>query len=109
MIRHVVLWKLKPEACATPEILQANLAKIRENHRIMDQNSPLILRMELCQSVRQGEDIYEFGAIMDFASLEALLEYRASPAHLEPEAKAFCDAVRERKATIDYEVPDSAL
>lgn len=106
MIRHVVLWKLKPEAVATEEILEANLAQVCENHRKMQANAPQILRMELCRSVQSGTDIYEFGAIMDFASLETLRAYRASPAHLEPEAMAFCNAIRERKATIDYEVPD---
>lgn len=104
MIRHIVLWKLKPEAATDAGTLRRNLDQIRRNHRVMEQASPLILRMELVESVQSGKDIYEFGAIMDFASLDTLHAYRASSAHMEPAAMEFCNSVRERKATIDYEI-----
>ena len=45
MIRHVVLWKLKPEAAA-PEVLAQNLAQIYRNCQRMVGNaadSPLFL------------------------------------------------------------------
>ena len=52
MIRHVVLWKLKPEAAA-PEVLAQNLAQ-----------------------------------------------------H-DPDSRAFCELVRERKAVIDFEIQEN--
>lgn len=109
MIRHIVLWKLKETITADEEVLRKTVDQIFENHRRMKENAPQILRMELCRSVRSGADIYEFGAIMDFASVESLLEFRASDAHTDPVAMAFCHCVRERKATIDFEVPGLVL
>ena len=103
MIRHVVLWKLKPEATATEEIYQKNMAQIRENHRVLKQAVPQIRKMTVAEGVNTGKDFYEFGAFMDFDSLEDLAIFQKSDAHKDPTAKAFCESVRACKAVIDFE------
>lgn len=106
MIKHIVLWKLKPEMVATKDIYQKNIAQIRENYRVLRKKVPEIVKLELFETVKHGKDIYEFGAAMEFASLEALESFQRSDAHKEPAAKAFCDSVRECKAVIDYEIAE---
>lgn len=103
MIRHVVLWKLKPEA-ASPEVLAQNIAQIRRNCQRMVEQLPLIRNFAFYQGVKQGKDLFEVATAMDFDSLEALAEFQASPAHHDPDSRAFCELVRERKAVIDFEI-----
>lgn len=103
MIRHVVLWKLKPEA-ASPEVLAQNIAQIRRNCQRMVEQLPLIRNFAFYQGVKQGKDLYEVATAMDFDSLEALAEFQASPAHHDPDSRAFCELVRKRKAVIDFEI-----
>lgn len=103
MIRHVVLWKLKPEA-ASPEVLAHNIAQIRRNCQRMVEQLPLIRNFAFYQGVKQGKDLYEVATAMDFDSLEALAEFQASPAHHDPDSRAFCELVREHKAVIDFEI-----
>ena len=103
MIRHVVLWKLKSEA-ASPEVLAQNIAQIRRNCQHMVEQLPLIRNFAFYQGVKQGKDLYEVATAMDFDSLEALAEFQASPAHHDPDSRAFCELVRERKAVIDFEI-----
>lgn len=103
MIRHVVLWKLKAEVKVSEEIYRKTVDQIRENYRVLKENMPLIRNMEIYESVKTGKDFYEIGTLMDFDSLEDLELFQKSDAHKEPKAKAFCDAVRECKAVIDFE------
>lgn len=106
MIRHVVLWKLKPEA-AHAEVLAENIAQIRKNCQRMVEEMPLIRRFSFYVGVKQGNDLYEVATAMDFDSLEALAEFQASPAHHDPDSRAFCELVRERKAVIDFEIQEN--
>lgn len=106
MIRHVVLWKLKPEA-ADSEVLAQNLAQIYRNCQRMVEEMPLIRRFSFYSGIKQGKDLYEAATAMDFDSLEALAEFQASPAHHDPDSRAFCELVRERKAVIDFEIQEN--
>ena len=104
MVKHVVLWKLKPEASATPEILEQNISRQMERFRQMQADVPEILNLEVFRNFKQGPDFYEFMVVMDFASREALEAFQHSPSHTDPEARAFGQSIRERKAVIDYEI-----
>lgn len=103
MIRHIVLWKLKPEE-ATPEVLAQNIDQIRRNSQRMVERMPLIRSFSFYVGVKQGKDLYEIATAMDFDSLEDLAAFQASPAHHDPDSRAFCERVRERKAVIDFEI-----
>lgn len=103
MIRHLVMWKLKPEAVATEEIYKQNLAQVRENFRVLCAAVPEIQNFGLFENINHGGDFYEFVVSMDFEDAAALQRFQVSPAHREPISKAFCLSIRERKATVDYE------
>lgn len=103
MIRHIVLWKLKPEE-ATGDVLARNIDQIRKNSQRMVDEMPLIRGFSFFVGVKQGKDLYELATAMDFDSLEDLTAFQASPAHHDPDSRAFCDRVRERKAVIDFEI-----
>ena len=68
---------------------------------------PLIRRFSFYKGIKQGKDLYEAATAMDFDSLEALAEFQASPAHHDPDSRAFCELVRERKAVIDFEIQEN--
>lgn len=103
MVRHVVLWKLKDEVASDARRLEQTIAQIRKNSETLASSMPLVRGFSFYQSITHGTDIYELGTAMDFDSREDIAEFRASPQHQEPDAMAFCHAVRERKAVIDFE------
>ena len=104
MIKHCVMWKLKPEAVATPEIFEANLAKQTERFRQMERDVPEIDKLEIYRNIKSGKDFYEFMVVMDFKDRDALEAFQHSDTHTDPAARAFGQSIRERKAVVDFEL-----
>ena len=100
MVKHLVMWKLKPEAKATPEIFAENMRTVRGNFQKLREAVPEIHGLEIYESFSEGT--YDFVVIMDFDSPEDMLTFQRSPAHHEKESYDFCLRVRESKATVDY-------
>lgn len=76
MIRHVVLWRLKPEGGEVFEKLRAALEA--QQGRI-----PGLLHIEVGRSFKPGRRAVDFALICDFESEAALEAYHRHPAHLE--------------------------
>lgn len=106
MVKHVVCWKLKPEAAATPEILDANIERMLERYREMEREIPELLHFELYRNFKAGQnpDFAEFMVVMDFESREALEAFQKSPCHMDPNGRAFGKSIRERRTVVDYEI-----
>ena len=95
MIRHIVLWRLKPEGRARfPEIksaLEAQLGRI-----------PGLLRVEVGQNIRPGRRAVDFALTCDFADLTSLEAYHKHPAHHE--TRATVDPFIEDHWIADHEI-----
>jgi quinol monooxygenase YgiN len=94
MIRHVVLWRLKPEARSRFEeiraALQAQVGRV-----------PGLLRVEVGRNFAAGRRAVDFALVCDFASRAALEAYHRHPAHHE--TRAVVDALIDEHWIVDYE------
>ena len=104
MVKHVVMWKLKPEAVATPEIFESNFNRQVERFRQMERDVPQIKKLDVYNNFKKGEDFYEFMVVMTFDSKSDLEAFQKSPTHRDPEARAFGQSIRARKAVVDFEI-----
>lgn len=105
MIKHIVLWKLKPEAKATQEIYAANMERQKARFQSMLAESPMMRSLTVYPGVGSGPDIYDFAVVMEFDSRESLNAFQTSPTHKDPKAREFGMSIREKKAVIDIESP----
>jgi hypothetical protein len=94
MIRHIVLWRLKPEAQDRfPEIraaLEAQVGRI-----------PGLLRVESGRNFSGGRRAVDFALCCDFESRAALEAYHRHPAH--GETRAIVDPLVAEHWIADYE------
>jgi hypothetical protein len=94
MIRHVVLWRLKPDIGDMFHSVRAALEA--QQGRI-----PGLLRVEVGRNVATSRRAVHFALICDFASAEALAAYHRHPAHME--TRAIVDPLVEEHWIVDYE------
>ncbi len=104
MVKHIVLWMLKPEAKETPEILAENMDRLTKRFHSMKEASPMMNSISVYPTLRHGNDIYDFAVVMEFDDLKALEEFQVSPAHKDPKESKFGLSIREKKAVIDIEI-----
>ena len=94
MIRHIVLWRLKPEGRLrfgdVRAALEAQLGRI-----------PGLLRVEVGRSFATGRRAVDFALCCDFESRDALEAYHAHPAHRE--TRGIVDSLVEEHWIVDYE------
>lgn len=95
MVRHIVLWRLKPEARERfPEIkaaLEAQLGRI-----------PGLLRVEVGRNIKPGRHAVDFALTCDFADRASLEAYHKHPAHHE--TRAAVDPLTDDHWIADYEL-----
>ena len=97
MIRHVVMFKFKPENKAE------NIAKTRAMLEALPQKISWIVRSEThVNSNPEDERNYDLLLISDFNTLEDLQKYIVHPAHKA--VGAFMRPVRESRACTDFEI-----
>ena len=104
MIRHMVLWMLKPEAKITEEIKNQNIERQIIRSHEMFEHASMMKDLRVYKGVRAGSDVYDFVVVMDFDSLDDLEKFEKSPDHMDPVARSFGLSIRERKAVIDIEL-----
>ncbi|HEX4928958.1 MAG TPA: Dabb family protein [Burkholderiales bacterium] len=94
MIRHVVLWRLKPEARERFEevraALEAQLGRI-----------PGLLRVEVGRNFAAGRRAVDFALLCDFESRAALEAYHRHAAHQE--TRTVVDPLIDEHWIVDYE------
>jgi hypothetical protein len=95
MIRHVVLWRLKPEASERFDEIRAVLQAQRGS-------IPGLARVEVGRSFAAGRRAVDFALICDFETRQALAAYHRHPAHLQ--TRAIVDPLIAEHWIADYEV-----
>ena len=92
MIRHVVMWKFRPDTNAQQD---AFLDALQNLQGVI----PQLLRCEVGSNVKDGN--YDAVLIADFASLDALAQYQQDPRHQA--VSALCQEIRESRTAVDFE------
>jgi len=95
MIRHVVLWRLKPGNGDIFSTIRAALQAQRG--RI-----PGLLRVEVGKNIATSRRAVDMALICDFDSPESLAAYHRHPAHME--TRAIVDPLAAEHWIVDYEV-----
>jgi hypothetical protein len=100
MIRHVVLWRLKPPAAG--ETREAIFARIREALEAQRGRIPGLLRVETGLHAGGARHAVDFALVADFDSRESLAAYHRHPAHYE--TRAIVDPLVQEHWIVDYEL-----
>ena len=95
MIRHIVLWRLKPEA-------RDRFDEIRAALEAQPGQIPGLVRVEVGHSFASGRRSVDFALTCDFESRAALEAYHRHPAHHE--TRAIVDPLIAEHWIADYEV-----
>lgn len=98
MIKHIVMWKLKPKAEGRTA---AENAQWMKNHlEALMGVVPQLLSCEVGINVAEGN--YDACLVSTFASLEDLAAYKIHPAHQA--VSSYCKLIREHRVACDYEI-----
>jgi hypothetical protein len=95
MVRHLVLWRLKPEAFSQFPLIKTTLEG--QVGRI-----PGLLRVEVGRNFKEGRRAVDFALTCDFSDRAALEAYHKHPAHHE--TRAIVDPLIEDHWIADYEL-----
>ncbi len=99
MIRHVVVWTLKPQADGRSGEENAKLLK-QELEGLVGK-IPEIRFLQVGKNIVTAEGAWDVVLIVDFESLADLHAYQDHPAHQK--VKALVGRIRDMRATVDFE------
>jgi hypothetical protein len=99
MIKHIVLWRLKPAALGNDKATNARL--IKQRLEALQGKIPGLLKLEVGIDFVCGENSSDISLYSEFASREALDAYQVHPAHKE--VAAFVTEARAERRVVDYE------
>ena len=99
MIKHIVLWKLKPEAEGSRA--EQNALKVKQLLEDLQGKIPGLLHIEVGIDFLRSGDSSDIVLYSEFESREALEAYHHHPAH--EAVKGFIGAVRSERRVVDYE------
>lgn len=100
MMKHIVLWKLKPEA--EGKTARENAALIKEKLEGLFGRIPEIKSIRVHANTLQIEGNYDVTLIAEFESEEAMYAYQKNPLH--EEAAVYVKKAVETRAAIDFEI-----
>lgn len=100
MVRHIVLWSLKPEARGRSK--RENALLIKQQLESLVGSVPGLLRAEVGIDFGGTGQSFDIALVAEFESREALAGYRDHPAHQA--VVTFIREVREERVAVDYEV-----
>ena len=100
MIKHIVMWKLKPEAEGLTAKENAQWMKVHLEGLMGV--VPELLSCEVGINVVDGN--YDACLVSTFRSLEDLAAYKVHPEHVK--ISSYCKKVRESRVACDWEVKD---
>ncbi|MBP3349915.1 MAG: Dabb family protein [Bacteroidaceae bacterium] len=96
MIKHIVMWKLKPEA--EGHTARENAQWMKEHLESLMGVVPELLSCEVGINVVDGN--YDACLISTFASIEDMETYKKHPAHVA--ISTYCKKVRESRVACDF-------
>ena len=98
MIKHIVMWKLKPEAEGHTALENAHWMK--EHLEALMGVVPELKSCEVGINVKEGN--YDACLISTFDSLETLAAYKVHPEHVK--ISSYCKLVRENRVACDFKI-----
>ena len=99
MVRHIVMWRLKPGA-VRPEGIE-NLERIQRSVADVRGGVPGLLQLELGVNEAPGSDAADLVLLAQFDSWEALHGYESHPLHAQ--LRALIGPLRVERRVVDYE------
>lgn len=96
MIKHIVMWKLKPEA--EGHTAKENAQWMKEHLEALLGVVPQLKSCEVGINVKEGN--YDACLISTFDSLEDLAAYKVHPEHVK--ISSYCKLVRENRVACDF-------
>jgi hypothetical protein len=101
VVKHVVLWRLKPEAHGQPAA--HNARAIKRKLEALRGRIPGMLRLEVGLDFSREETSSDVALYAEFESRAALDAYQTHPEH--EAVKAFILEARSERRLVDYETP----
>lgn len=96
MIKHIVLWKLKPEA--EGRTAKENALWMKEHLEALLGVVPQLKSCEVGINVKEGN--YDACLVSTFDSLEDLAAYKVHPEHVK--ISSYCKLIRENRVACDF-------
>lgn len=100
MIKHIVFWKLKEEACGNDKCFNAKM--IKEKLEELNGQIPGLLKLEVGIDFSQTEMSYDVALYSAFANKADLKLYDEHPLHVA--VKSFVKEVNCSRSVVDYEI-----
>ena len=98
MVKHIVMWKLKEEACDHTKA--ENAKKIKELLEALPDYIPEILELQVGVNENGGE--FDAVLVTSFPSYDALKTYDAHPEHQK--VRKFIGQVSSERAAVDFTI-----
>ncbi len=98
MLKHIVMWKFKPEA--EGRTCKENALWMKEHLEGLVGKIPEILSLEVGVNVNESEVAYDAVLVSAFEDEAAMAAYKVNPLHQE--ISAYCKKVRESRVVVDY-------
>ncbi len=95
MIKHMVLWKLKPE-----NRVVAKVQELRNRLETLQEKIPLVLNLEVGINLASPHTTHDVVLSTEFRNLADLEAYREHPAHQA--VAAYVRTLVEERASVDY-------
>lgn len=100
MVRHIVVWTLKPNAEGADA--QTNAQRVKAAFEKLNGRIPGMLRLEIGLDFSRTKESGDVVLYSEFESRAALEGYQEHPEHVA--LKAFMRTVRDERRVVDYEV-----
>ncbi len=98
MIKHIVMWKLKPQAEGADA--PANARRMKAELEGLRGRIPGLRSLEVGVDVERSSAAYDVVLVAELESPAALAAYQAHPEHAK--VAAFIGKVRQERAVVDY-------
>jgi hypothetical protein len=100
MIKHIVLWKLKPVAEGAQK--EQNAARIKRDLEALKAKIPYIRHLEVGSNCIMSEGAFDLALYSEFENEKDLDAYQKHPEHLK--IADFVGRVRESRVVVDYKI-----
>lgn len=98
MVKHIVMWKLKPQAEGADAL--TNARKMKADLEALRGRIPGMKALEVGLDVERSSAAYDVVLYSEFESAEALSHYQVHPEHVK--VASFIGKVRAERAVVDY-------
>ncbi|MDO4515485.1 MAG: Dabb family protein [Lachnospiraceae bacterium] len=103
MVRHLVFFKMKPEALGESGL--HNAMEMAKRFRTISAQIPGVHSVELGMNYNDEENFYEMALNQVFDSRDALAAYTADPRHLA--VRDFVRQVIDHRIVVDYDMEEA--